>query len=228
MSSAIPAPSIEVSRASEEPPVRALASYQLDGAPERPTPEIATGFQQQLQITSSDDSDEDSLVDFSESSIEDETMEPPPFGLPSSELPTGLCYDERMRFHSEVSAPTGESVHPEDPRRIYYIFKELCEAGLVRDGSKKYIPLVKKPLKEIKARMVSEDEVLLVHTPEHWDFVESTASMTPKILSQATCLHINSKIQRGVNRPLRVQGNGFHLLQSIFCLFRETLSWWRH
>ena len=119
-------------------------------------------------------------------------MEPPPFGLPSSERPTGLCYDERMRFHSEVSAPTGESVHPEDPRRIFYIFKELCDAGLAHDGSKKFRPLVKKPLKQIRARMVKQEEVLRVHTPEHWNFVESTASMTPETLERSMCLHHNS------------------------------------
>ena len=171
------APAIELSRPGDRP--TSLFRNQFDGPSYRPTPEISNGFDQQLQITSSDetDDDEDSYGEPSESSVEDETTEAPPFGLPTADLATGLCYDERMRFHSEVSAPSGEAVHPEDPRRIWYIFKELCDAGLVHDGSRKFRPLVPKPLKRINARMVEKSEVLLVHTQEHWNFLEKTARM---------------------------------------------------
>ena len=171
------APSIELSRPGDRPTF--LSTNQLDGPSYRPTPEISNDLDQQLQITSSDDTedDEDSFGEPSESSVEDETTEAPPFGLPTAGLATGLCYDERMRFHSEVSAPSGEAVHPEDPRRIWYIFKELCDAGLVHDGSRKFRPLVPKPLKRINARMVEKSEVLLVHTLEHWKFLEQTARM---------------------------------------------------
>lgn len=176
LSPSIPAPSIEISRPDDKPRSGLLESIQLgDASSYRPTPEITNGFERQLNLTSSEETDEDSLEAVSESSIEDETIEAPPFGLPKSDLSTGLCYDERMRFHSEVSAPTGESVHPEDPRRIYFIFKELCDAGLAHDGTKKFRPLVPKPLKRIPIRQVTKEEVCLVHTEEHWNFVESTA-----------------------------------------------------
>jgi histone deacetylase 6 len=97
--------------------------------------------------------------------------EPIAGGLLVSSLATGLCYDTRMRYHCEVR-PTAD-VHPEDPRRIYYIYKELCRAGLV-DDSEASKPLVSRPLQRIHVRNASEDEIRLVHTPDHYAFVEST------------------------------------------------------
>lgn len=92
-------------------------------------------------------------------------------GLPLASRPTGLCYDIRMRYHCEVN-PTLD-VHPEDPRRIYYIYKELCKAGLVDDPESSR-PLVSQPLLRIDARDATEEEISLVHATEHYAFVEST------------------------------------------------------
>jgi len=78
-----------------------------------------------------------------------------------------------MRYHAEVSALSAEAVHPEDPRRIYYIFKELCEAGLV--VAKGYSLMVDQPLLRIDAREATREEIELVHTAEHYDFVRRTA-----------------------------------------------------
>lgn len=91
--------------------------------------------------------------------------------LPRASLPTGLCYDVRMRYHCEVR-PTAD-VHPEDPRRIYYIYKELCKAGLVEDKMSSR-PLVDQPLYRIPARDATEDEISLVHERAHYAFVKST------------------------------------------------------
>lgn len=92
-------------------------------------------------------------------------------GLPLASLATGLCYDVRMRYHCEVR-PTSD-VHPEDPRRIYYIYKELCRAGLVVDEDSTH-PLDAQTLKRIPARNATEDEICLVHTAAHFAFVGST------------------------------------------------------
>lgn len=92
-------------------------------------------------------------------------------GIPLASLSSGLCYDVQMRYHCEVR-PTAD-VHPEDPRRIYYIYKELCRAGLVDDPESSR-PLVSRPLKRINARNATEGEISLVHTPDHFSFVEST------------------------------------------------------
>lgn len=96
-------------------------------------------------------------------------------GIPLASLSSGLCYDVQMRYHCEVR-PTAD-VHPEDPRRIYYIYKELCRAGLVDDPESSR-PLVSRPLKRINARNAMEEEVSLVHTPDHFAFVESTKGIS--------------------------------------------------
>ena len=154
------------------------------------TPDVATDFRENLHITapneeSSSDADEDSSLDESPPSSEDEGEQDEKFrGLRTAELPTGLCYDERMRYHAEVSATTGENVHPEDPRRIYYIYKELCEAGLVLDAPFKRSDLiVRTPLLRIPAREATKKECLLVHTDEHYELVKHTSGMTNPALT---------------------------------------------
>lgn len=106
-----------------------------------------------------------------ESSVGDDHYVPQ--GLLSRRLPTGLCYDSRMRYHAEIAALSAEAVHPEDPRRIYYIYKELCEGGLVVE--KGYDLMVDQPLLRIDARIAEEREILMVHTKEHFDFVKATS-----------------------------------------------------
>ena len=121
----------------------------------------------------SDETSEDSLLSDTDSEV-DENLPRPPGGLPISTLPSGVCYDDRMRYHAEVAATSAENAHPEDPRRIYYIWKELCEAGLVGD-EKDYPPMVEKPLHRIEARPVTKEEVLLVHTDRQFHKVAATA-----------------------------------------------------
>ncbi|KKK18747.1 hypothetical protein P175DRAFT_0532574 [Aspergillus ochraceoroseus IBT 24754] len=124
-------------------------------------------------VASYDSQKQDSLVEEnSDWSDEDATARP---GLPLASLPSGLCYDVQMRYHCEVR-PTADA-HPEDPRRIYYIFKELCRAGLV-DDPESCRPLVARPLRRINARNATEEEISLVHTPDHYAFVESTKDMS--------------------------------------------------
>lgn len=115
------------------------------------------------------DLDDDSLVE-DDSDWPNDNVEATR-GLPLASLATGLCYDIRMRYHCEVK-PTLD-VHPEDPRRIYYIYKELCKAGLVDDPESSR-PLVPQPLQRIDAREATEEEISLVHDAEHYDFVQST------------------------------------------------------
>lgn len=116
-----------------------------------------------------DDADADSLMgddsDWSHEHVDGTKS------LRHSLLPTGLCYDIRMRYHCEVK-PTMD-VHPEDPRRIHYIYKELCKAGLVDDPQSSR-PLAPQPLHRIHAREATEGEISHVHTPAHYEFVKST------------------------------------------------------
>ncbi|KAJ5270139.1 hypothetical protein N7497_009102 [Penicillium chrysogenum] len=102
-------------------------------------------------------------------------------GLPLASLATGLCYDHRMRYHCEVRPQS--DVHPEDPRRIYYIYKELCRAGLVDDPESSR-PLAPKTLQRIHARNATEEEVTLIHNDAHYAFVQSTTEMPNHVLIQ--------------------------------------------
>ena len=95
--------------------------------------------------------------------------------LPFSTLPTGLCYDARMRFHCELDPPKDRSnYHPEDPRRIFHIYRTLCEAGLVKDQMAPQHQIVNRPLHRIPARHANKSEICLVHDERHFEFMEST------------------------------------------------------
>ena len=99
--------------------------------------------------------------------------------LPLSQLPTGLCYDPRMRFHTELDPPKDKAdFHPEDPRRILWIYRTLCEAGLVDDPVLSLKPLVLNPCKMIPVRHAVRSEILKVHFEEQFEFLKGTASKT--------------------------------------------------
>ena len=146
------------------------------------TPEMADQMDD-LNVSDSSFSDHyDSDFPDTSSSIEEIPYTEAIKGVTVHELPTGLCYDTRMRYHSEVSATTGDNVHPEDPRRIYFIHKELREAGLIDTGNPHDL-VVNQPLRLIAAREVTQAEVELVHVKKtHWDFVESTSTMNDEAL----------------------------------------------
>ncbi|MCJ1402325.1 Histone deacetylase hda1 [Xylographa trunciseda] len=105
--------------------------------------------------------------------------------LPYYTKKTGLCYDARMRFHTELSPPKDRSdYHPEDPRRILHIYRELCEAGLVADNNMAIPPITPNPVYRILARAAKKTEVCLVHDDAHFEFIKSTSSMSDEELSR--------------------------------------------
>ncbi|GAB7352903.1 hypothetical protein MBLNU459_g3492t1 [Dothideomycetes sp. NU459] len=90
--------------------------------------------------------------------------------LPYSTSVTGLVYDVRMRFHVEVKPEQNAGVHPEDPRRIWMIYSELVQAGLVDDPNSpgfasEYV------LGRIAARQATREEICEIHTQRHFDWV---------------------------------------------------------
>ena len=104
----------------------------------------------QLNIESTPTDEGDDEDEFASS--EGEPMDSLPRGpaLPYSTLPTGVCYDGRMRFHTELDPPKDRSeYHPEDPRRIFWIFRTLCEAGLIDNKEFAVEPLVPNPLQAL-------------------------------------------------------------------------------
>ncbi|TDL21881.1 histone deacetylase complex protein [Rickenella mellea] len=72
----------------------------------------------------------------------------------------GYVYDSRMLLHSS------RSDHPESPDRIRKIYERLKDENILAR------------IKRIPARKAKKSEVLLVHSEDHWDNVESIASMS--------------------------------------------------
>ena len=106
--------------------------------------------------------------------------------LPISSLRTGLCYDIRMRFHQTVDY---RDTHPEDPRRIYRIYKELALAGLIQDRETPSTD-ENELMRRIRTRYATEEEILLVHSKEHLDEMKATESLfpTPHCVSRTVVL----------------------------------------
>ncbi|KAH7089892.1 putative histone deacetylase [Paraphoma chrysanthemicola] len=100
--------------------------------------------------------------------------------LPYASSRTGLVYDPRMRFHAELASMSvnEDDIHPEDPRRIHAIFEEIREAGLVGSSSTPEDEALEAHCWRIALRSASKHEILLIHTEEHYAFVESLQTMS--------------------------------------------------
>ena len=96
-----------------------------------------------------------------------------PHPLPISSLRTGFCYDIRMRFHQTVDY---RDTHPEDPRRIYRIYKELALAGLIEDRQSQSVN-PDELMMRLRARYATEEEILLVHSKEQLAEIQATESI---------------------------------------------------
>ncbi|KAF2145942.1 uncharacterized protein K452DRAFT_220067 [Aplosporella prunicola CBS 121167] len=105
--------------------------------------------------------------------------------LPYSSNQTGIVYDVRMRFHTEpIDALLDEDdIHPEDPRRILEIFQELAEAGLVETPGNP-VADVDFALWRINARPATEEEICLVHSKKHYDWVKSLPHNPQELLNE--------------------------------------------
>ncbi|CAJ2510707.1 Uu.00g063320.m01.CDS01 [Anthostomella pinea] len=101
-------------------------------------------------------------------------------------LPTGCCYDDRMKLHANADfGPTPH--HPEDPRRIEEIMKIFKKAGLVFTGpDTELLDILKKtPTKymwRIPARDATQAEIETVHTTRHYEWVKSLSDMSTRDL----------------------------------------------
>lgn len=102
-------------------------------------------------------------------------------------LKTGVCYDVRMRYHARLVSTSYDYVdpHPEDPRRIFSVYKALVDAGLVVDPEYLGLEDIGPLMSKIAIREASLDEVLEVHTRAHVDFLASTEKMNrPQLLEE--------------------------------------------
>ncbi|RKF77633.1 Histone deacetylase clr3 [Golovinomyces cichoracearum] len=128
------------------------------------------------KTTSGEDDDSDVC---SESSSETKIR---PVTSRKSCLPTGCCYDDRMKLHVNADF-SAESHHPEDPRRIAAIFQHFRDAGLVFTGPDEELQKALKTsptsfMYRIAARKATRAEICLVHTSAHYEWVQSINEMT--------------------------------------------------
>lgn len=96
-------------------------------------------------------------------------------------LPTGCCYDERMKLHTNADFRI-EPHHPEDPRRIQAIFSTFVKHRLVYLGDEAKLAeiLYNNPTKymyRIQAREATKEEITTVHTHDHYEWVYNTSQM---------------------------------------------------
>jgi histone deacetylase 6 len=104
--------------------------------------------------------------------------------LPYSSSRTGLVYDARMRFHTELGAVADDDIHPEDPRRIWEIFHELVVNGLVDSDTvsqdiarqAELAPYRPQRLLRIPTRLAEDNEIALAHSREHVEWVGTLSS----------------------------------------------------
>jgi histone deacetylase 6 len=78
-----------------------------------------------------------------------------------------------MRFHQTVDY---RDTHPEDPRRIYRIYKELALAGLIEDRETASVN-PDELMMRLRARYATEEEILLVHSKVHLEEIKATESI---------------------------------------------------
>lgn len=101
---------------------------------------------------------------------------------------TGICYDVRMRYHSRLNSSPSSYLdpHPEDPRRTFRIYKTIAEAGLLTDETLQGKTDLGDLMLKLPSREATYEELLLVHTPEHLEFITSTENMSIDALEHET------------------------------------------
>jgi histone deacetylase 6 len=105
-------------------------------------------------------------------------------------LPTGCCYDDRMKLHMNADfSPNAH--HPEDPRRIHEIFKAFKKSGLVYTGPQSKLPEILKQcptryMWRIPARPATREEICLAHSPDHLAWAENLENLSTADLRALT------------------------------------------
>ncbi|KAG5928293.1 hypothetical protein E4U53_002711 [Claviceps sorghi] len=105
-------------------------------------------------------------------------------------LPTGCCYDDRMKLHMNADF-SPNTHHPEDPRRIHEIFKAFKKFGLVYTGPEAELPKIIKEcptryMWRIPARPATREEICLAHSVEHMNWVEHLETLSTAELRELT------------------------------------------
>ncbi|KAJ2745044.1 Histone deacetylase hda1 [Coemansia sp. BCRC 34301] len=86
----------------------------------------------------------------------------------------GYVYDVRMKHHFNLEEDSDdEEQHPEDPRRIYWIYEILERSGLLQR------------MHSVAAAPVTDTQILRTHSRQHLDFLKYTELMEKSSLIEA-------------------------------------------
>ncbi|OBT59650.1 hypothetical protein VE04_00159 [Pseudogymnoascus sp. 24MN13] len=119
------------------------------------------------------------MSDISEHSVDSQALT---FTGRKKHLPTGCCYDDRMKLHANADFSV-DPPHPEDPRRIQSIMRAFKEAKLVYTGPEENLAGILKNsptayMYRIAARGATPAEICTVHTPLHFKWVSDLSGMS--------------------------------------------------
>lgn len=143
------------------------------------------------QYTGGNGSTSDDTGDRDDSDSQPDSTDQPDVRAPRrSQLPTGLCYDDRMKLHANADFG-GKPHHPEDPGRIEHIFGKFKKEGLVFSGtpSEALEMRITNPTKymwRIPARSATEPEICLVHLKDHYKWVRALSTKSTAELRHIT------------------------------------------
>ncbi|KAF3766385.1 Arginase/deacetylase [Cryphonectria parasitica EP155] len=154
----------------------------------------ACGFEQLGAVPTFDDSspsdetDEADDLDTPQHSV-DQQLRPV---VRRAQLPTGVCYDDRMKLHANADFG-GKPHHPEDPGRIERIYHKFKQAGLIFQGSEADAIEVRRKnptlyMWKIPCRQATEKEICTVHLERHYDWVRSLSEKSTEELRSITKL----------------------------------------
>ena len=128
-------------------------------------------------------------------SFDEETdMDPDSLALEQSRrrglLPTGVCYDVRMKMHMNADFSPGAH-HPEDPRRVHEIFEAFKRTGLIYTGPEEDAARILKEVPtrymwRIPVRMATREEICLAHSADHLAWVEKIEKLSTAELRELT------------------------------------------
>ncbi|TDL21411.1 histone deacetylase clr3 [Rickenella mellea] len=100
----------------------------------------------------------------------------------------GYVYDTQMLLHVDRT-----SDHPEAPARILEIYRCFETGGVL------------KRMRRVPVRKVRKAEVLLVHSEDHWDKVETIASMTEEMIIDSDAYYSHLSLYVCPSTPIAAQ-----------------------
>lgn len=137
-----------------------------------------------------DSSPSDEMGDGNDTETPLDSLDQEPAEREKRDMPTGCCYDDRMKLHANADFGP-KPHHPEDPGRIEAIMMKFKKNGLVFVGTdSEYVEVLRtnptKYMWRIPAREATQSEICNVHTKKHYEWVRELTVKSTEELRQIT------------------------------------------